>query len=320
MSQPAPDIHTETLAETLAAPTSKKGMVKAVAKVSQPAPDIRTENPAEPMAESMTEQMHKDREAQAVAAMFEPGSNIEIPAERTFTCFPRLPAELRMKVWKYASHVTRNIDISTRILYLSSEPQGKGAAPSYYYTSSCPPPSILHVCKESRTEAMIYYQLDFESSENVWNRSGTSRFPPVYIATPPSIYINWQVDRVCLMDPDRFEDYNEESDACTRRLEDFVALCVKNKLEYFAANLTLEAPYTIWFVPWEANLKELIIFHDDHCSARKTFRGIDFVDVTEEEYYTVWKDLKTRALYAASYYDGCKVPERLRCCNLKLDD
>jgi 2EXR family len=298
---------------------TKKSKGKDVAKKTSQ-PDLVIKTPVEPLAG----QKSQKGKAETIATMSEPDLVIEkdARAETTFTCFPKLPAELRTKVWKYASHVTRNIDISTKTLYLSCKRNGEGPAMPYYYVSSCPPPAILLVCKESRTEALKYYKLDFES-EDLWGLSGTSNTPPVLIATPPRIYINWQVDRICMMDPLRFEDWIEERDECTSRLPDFIALCIKIELKHFATNLDTsdcETPDPFICVPLEAKLEELVLFNDPRCAFQKAFKGISFIEVSEAEgYYKEWGELKDQALDERFDYEACR-PEHLRCCSLQLSD
>jgi hypothetical protein len=53
-------------------------------------------------------------EEYATAQASTPADNQDAPNVpcSTFTCFPKLPIELRHKIWKYASFVTRNICVS----------------------------------------------------------------------------------------------------------------------------------------------------------------------------------------------------------------
>jgi hypothetical protein len=74
----------------------------------------------------------------------------------TFHLFPTLPTEIRLKIWRHALP-PRIIEIRFRGLpncvgnsYGSLEP---------HFTSRIPRP--LHVCRESRTEALRHYELNF---------------------------------------------------------------------------------------------------------------------------------------------------------------
>ncbi|KAI4598800.1 hypothetical protein KJ359_002692 [Pestalotiopsis sp. 9143b] len=64
----------------------------------------------------------------------------------TFHGFPRLPAELRLKTWRFAIH-PRTVDIREKYLYHPDKRR-------YYLISSTPPPAILQACRESRSEAL----------------------------------------------------------------------------------------------------------------------------------------------------------------------
>lgn len=58
------------------------------------------------------------------------------------------------------------------------------------YISCSPPPSILHVSQESREEGLKWYRLGF----------GTSFIKGRHtVSTPPQIYFNPEVDRLCAM-------------------------------------------------------------------------------------------------------------------------
>lgn len=59
------------------------------------------------------------------------------------------------------------------------------------------PPAILHVCRESREEALKYYILEFGASKEVDDFVITSR---------PKIYVNPSVDAVCLPRPETFQN------------------------------------------------------------------------------------------------------------------
>lgn len=105
-----------------------------------------------------------------------------------FTYFAQLPIEIRLQIWKAAAHVTRNLDLQVRgdtTTFARRDKHGRRPRrPSTQpiYTSVCRPTAILHTNQEARSEGLKWYTLDFGS--------------PV---SPPQVFINWNVDRVCLM-------------------------------------------------------------------------------------------------------------------------
>jgi hypothetical protein len=61
----------------------------------------------------------------------------------------------------------------------------------HYFFSTCPHPAILQVSKEARSEAERYYNLGFGAH---------AEFKDTEIISPPRIYVNPSVDRICIMD------------------------------------------------------------------------------------------------------------------------
>jgi hypothetical protein len=112
-----------------------------------------------------------------------------------FNCFPKSPKELRLKTWKHAATIPRNIDLWVG-------PWGIDSAhglfdildrPHYYYMSTTLPPAILSICQESRQEGLAIYKLAFGTETHVRRHHHSS---------DAYIYINWSVDTLCLMNPD----------------------------------------------------------------------------------------------------------------------
>jgi hypothetical protein len=77
----------------------------------------------------------------------------------TFTLLPKLPIEIRLKIWKSSCFFTRNVHI--RAGNISGVVCDETGEVAHYFHSYTSPPSLLHVCKESRSEALHHYQLDF---------------------------------------------------------------------------------------------------------------------------------------------------------------
>jgi 2EXR family len=76
----------------------------------------------------------------------------------TFTLFPHLPFELRLKIWEHALSEPRTVTISCQREMLDRERRFAKA-----FTSPTPPPSLLHTCRESRSEALSQYTPAFKT-------------------------------------------------------------------------------------------------------------------------------------------------------------
>jgi len=124
---------------------------------------------------------------------------------KKFTCFPKLPKELQLEVWKDAAFHGRNIGLWVKDVW--SKEHGLFYRYNYFY-STCRQPSILHVCKESRAEALQFYKLEFgingefvARGQQLWDGIRNPGRRVVSVKIPPRIYINYAVDRLCIMDP-----------------------------------------------------------------------------------------------------------------------
>ena len=106
----------------------------------------------------------------------------------TFECFGDLPKELRLKIWKTASFIPRNVDVWNKDIFLSRSNGEEAHLIPHRMHSRHPPPAILHVCCESREEALGHYVLEFGAIKDVGDFVITSR---------PRIYINPEADTVC---------------------------------------------------------------------------------------------------------------------------
>ncbi|CZR63584.1 uncharacterized protein PAC_13481 [Phialocephala subalpina] len=94
----------------------------------------------------------------------------------TFTCFPKLPVELRLKIWKYASrNEPRTINLHVRTGYRD------GVQPSA--------PGILEACHESKEEALQYYTPCWEIVEKMLRRKGDRRESASRV-----VYVNFDID------------------------------------------------------------------------------------------------------------------------------
>jgi hypothetical protein len=76
----------------------------------------------------------------------------------TFHLFPHLPFELRLRIWDYALSAPRTVIVSCQREMLDRERRFAKA-----FTSSTPPPPLLHTNRESRYEALSRYTPSFQT-------------------------------------------------------------------------------------------------------------------------------------------------------------
>jgi hypothetical protein len=94
---------------------------------------------------------------------------LESPLQ-SFTLFQNLPLELRLKIWALIAPPPRTVSIKYKRFSINRV--GKGFSAAGGWTSPDPVPIILHICEESRTEALKSYQLAF----GIYRHSGTIYF------------------------------------------------------------------------------------------------------------------------------------------------
>ncbi|CZR66005.1 uncharacterized protein PAC_15905 [Phialocephala subalpina] len=151
------------------------------------------------------------------------------PKLTEFHPFPDLPIELRSIIWKEACFVSRDVDIWMRYqgeVRLDQIPEAEGLEvflPHPYHSRS-QAPSILQVDQESRAEGLRWYRLEFGTNMRIGGLS--------YVL-PPKIYINWEVDRLCLMDASCIS----RTWAFRHDEVSFSDICRQNGLKVLALNL-----------------------------------------------------------------------------------
>jgi len=97
---------------------------------------------------------------------------------RSFTLFPDLPSELRLKIWGYIAPGPRNVSIRYKTEYNTIG--GRARAVWTGWKSPDPVPIVLQISHESREEALKTYQRAF----------GT-------VFNEPRIYFNYAIDTLC---------------------------------------------------------------------------------------------------------------------------
>lgn len=125
-----------------------------------------------------------------------------------FTCFPKLPPELRHKIWHNACSVPRLIDLWPKLTGPAETAQDffeEFEIPPFILKSHCQRiPPILHTSKEAREVGLQNYELSFGTAFN--QSMHGARF---LITKDPEIYVNWKYDIIYLiilpnLDPDQW--------------------------------------------------------------------------------------------------------------------
>ncbi|KUJ23911.1 uncharacterized protein LY89DRAFT_679191 [Mollisia scopiformis] len=205
------------------------------------------------------------------------------------TEFPRfkdLPIELRISIWELASHQQRNLDIWNRELWTSDSSEDEERSVPHLLFTTQPPPSVLQACHESREEALKYYTFDFGTTYH--DRDCT-------VTTQAKVYVNWAVDRICLMEPyELFQFSDDRQDPSKGRLVDLVNT-LESKGRYLAINVFtmgdiayttargsyVEHPAFCETLPKMGGLQELILFNTYLC--RHKLKGTIVFDSISEE-------------------------------------
>ncbi|KAH7395922.1 hypothetical protein BKA64DRAFT_72689 [Cadophora sp. MPI-SDFR-AT-0126] len=204
----------------------------------------------------------------------------------TFTKFPNLPTELRLKVWEFACCVTRNL-----VLQIQDMTQGFSEYTPYYFWTSCPVPAVLGVCQESRVKALQHYSLDFGARETWELDRGQMTFE-----APATIYINWAFDRVCMFHVGDFVEFTHVGGQISKRLSALQQRFSHNKLRYLACELTTHGELDMLFgyhhtdlmafPGYDNHLEDVILFQRygtlDYYSY-STHGWLEFTSVLEDE-------------------------------------
>jgi hypothetical protein len=89
----------------------------------------------------------------------------------TFTCFGRLPTEIRLMIWAHTCQHVRHLNLMRASIPTEEYPhvlqdfwqrnERDVEQNMFRHVTSTPPPAILHVCIESRGVGLKHYQLSF---------------------------------------------------------------------------------------------------------------------------------------------------------------
>jgi len=103
----------------------------------------------------------------------------------SFTCSPKLPADIRLQIWEVA-HEPRSVDIWVCTTQDKNRNEESRRQAQYCFITSQPPPARLHVNRESRDIGLQFYRLDFGTLGGGSNPRCS-----------PRIYVNFKNDIIC---------------------------------------------------------------------------------------------------------------------------
>jgi hypothetical protein len=186
---------------------------------------------------------------------------------KDFSHFASLPIEIRLEIWRYVCFTPRNVDVWA--VYLGGPLQGpfQNWWP-FHFLSNNGIPHILHACRESRLVGLRHYKRCFGTQHSI---NGFD------LTTPPRIYVNPIVDRMCEMDGTMYRRMSpvvEFYKACKRIGIKKVALKVSEDASEFEIG---EVKGMVCQLP---GLEELVIFDSRQNLDRSGL--IDFMDVNAQ--------------------------------------
>jgi hypothetical protein len=161
-----------------------------------------------------------------------PSMEVDVSPSK-FTYFPNLPDKLRLKIWKHASFLPRNVDLwigKWSVAHVNNFKLGDDHHFAHYFYLHCPPPAILHTCHESRREGLVTYRLQFDGQ--YWSGGSGSHRRQFIFTTLPTVYINWASDTLCIMNPDGLRGGSPNG-----IIKEIVRQCNSGRLQSLAFNM-----------------------------------------------------------------------------------
>lgn len=180
-----------------------------------------------------------------------------------FACFPLLPPELRVVIWKFASHEIRELDVTLK--------RDADYNPTHF-ASTRPPPAILHTSHEAREEGLKYYKLAFDLD-----------------SAPPRIYFNIDADRV---------HFGASQDTVLHRKIKEMGI---RRLAANVGSRRRDAVLCLPYVLDADHLEELVFYCSQHCFESAVTRGqtMELVNVElQEQSAVVHEKITIGLLYA----------------------
>lgn len=225
---------------------------------------------------------------QALSDVSKDDSDIERAGEvlMTFTCFKELIPELRLRIWTFACFLPRNVCVEMDLSLMerisgrwNRDPEEHDIA----YLSNTEPPALLRVCKESRTEALRHYSLEFGTTMTSYSETAhLYKRRSFTVTVPPVVWINWAADTLWMPDVPVW-DFDVH-------LLKLASIFEAKGLTSLALNILDGRTDCTMMIPAGRHLKELILFTRDFPLA-DTFKTVRFVDIPHGEQTSKWKSL-----------------------------
>jgi hypothetical protein len=119
-----------------------------------------------------------------------------------FTLFPRLPIELREKIWKEACNEPRVIDLWAcavgQVIGNAHKLEQLFAGIPFAYRTYQIDPAVLGACQPSKTVGNRHYELSFGTKFDGYDDGfGYGPGAEIIIQTPSLTYVNWKSDIIC---------------------------------------------------------------------------------------------------------------------------
>ncbi|CZR67218.1 uncharacterized protein PAC_17117 [Phialocephala subalpina] len=190
---------------------------------------------------------------------------------KMFTCFPKLPLEIRNMIWAEAAKVPRNVDVwsptfGTMTLTSDTSDERVVVTP-YRFISKQTPPGILHTNQESRAISLKHFHLAFG---NDFDGEGLG------FSFEPTIMCG-KDDRICPMGP-----YTETSQ---------VELFICNTPSSYALNVWHQrnspSPIEDFSYVMEFPMEILLYYHKKPIKGR--FEFVDILDLKAECSELAWR-------------------------------
>ncbi|KAE9380647.1 hypothetical protein N431DRAFT_449406 [Stipitochalara longipes BDJ] len=239
----------------------------------------------------------------------------------SFTVFPKLPPEIRLKIWADVSCIPRHIPIhyvSMGIITMGvrEEDELYDHFTPFRFVSPQAVSALLHTCRESREVGMKHYKLQFTTE---WDCLSFT------FSTPPQIYINGSCDRVGFQGT-----YIEGSDiaiwGCVGRYQiKRLSINIANIIDgenYVdgVRGIDLVGGFMYWY---HENMEELQIYYDPvEINIGERFQFVDFelsqMKTTEGEKLLqakmkLEKDIQIAHKYDKEFYDTCYAETVAQC-------